>query len=118
MIFDACFARYTTLHLLQENHREEACLSINDVGYIIYGGEIKFSDGTTLTLVTAFTTYLFPQHIMNAREKRGYFPATRNALKHDLIRHEIVMGDDERIAVDADPHGEMLTIIEKANHIS
>ena len=55
---------------------------------------------------------------MNAREKRGYFPATRNALKHDLIRHEIVMGDDERIDVDADPHGEMLAIIEKANHSS
>jgi len=42
----------------------------------------------------------------------------RNALKHGLIRHEIVMGDDECIDVDTDHHGEMLAITEKANHTS
>jgi len=55
---------------------------------------------------------------MNAHEKCGYFPATRNALKHDLIQHEIFIGDAECIDVDADPHGEMLAMIEKANHSS
>jgi hypothetical protein len=35
-----------------------------------------------------------PEHIQAAREKCGNFPATRNALKSDCIRHKIVEGED------------------------
>ena len=112
---DALFAKRVAIARM-EGKGEQAQLTINDVGYILRGGEIKFSDGTTLVLEDAFLTYLSPTHIKAARDKCGYCPATRAALKHSLIRHQIVLSEDGTIDMNADPHGEMLDILEKANH--
>ena len=112
---DALFAKRVAIARM-EGKGEQAQLTLNDIGYILRGGEIKFSDGTILVLEDAFSKYLSPVHIVAAREKCGYCPATRTALDHDLIRHQIVFSEDGTIDMNADPHGEMLDILEKENH--
>ena len=112
---DALFAKRVAIARM-EGKGEQAQLTLNDIGYILRGGEIKFSDGTTLVLEDAFLKYLSPAHIIAARKKCGYCPATRTALDHDLIRHQIVLSEDGTIDMNADPHGEMLDILEKENH--
>ncbi len=44
-----------------------------------------------------YLKYFSPEHVQAERKKCGYFPATRNALKSDRIRHEIVEDKDGNI---------------------
>jgi hypothetical protein len=83
-----------------------AHLTLNDVGFLIHGGDIRLSNGQTIHLVDAFSEYLSPQHIRRAREKCGYCPATRNALNGNRVRHEVVEGEeDEEDDESSDPLG-------------
>ena len=113
---DALLAKRVAIARM-EGKGEQAQLTINDVGYILRGGEIKFSDGTTLILEDSFLKYLYRAHIQAAREKCEHCPATRKALDHALICHKIMLSEDGDIDMDADPHGEMLDILENKNHV-
>jgi hypothetical protein len=94
----------------------DAILSFEDVGYIIFGGKVQLSNGTELELEPAFTKYFSPEHVQAAREKCGYFPATRNALKSDRIRHEIVEDEDGNIGDEDGSYALMLDELEQQNH--
>ena len=74
-----------------EGKGEQAQLTLNDIGYILRGGEIKFSDGTILVLEHTFWKYFSPAQIVAARKKCKYYPATRTALDHDLVCHQILI---------------------------
>jgi hypothetical protein len=91
-------------------------LSFEDVGYIIFGGKVKLPNGTEMELEPAFTKYFSPEHCQAAREKCGYFPATRNALKSDRIRHEIVEDEDGNIGNEDGSYASMLDELEQQNH--
>ena len=65
---DALFAKKVVIARM-EGKGEQAQLTLNDIGYILCGGEIKFSDGTTLVLEDIFLKFLSPAHIVAAREK-------------------------------------------------
>ena len=93
-----------------------ASIAINDVGYILYGGKRDFEDGLSIDLPDCVTSYMTPVHIRAARIKCEYCPATRNALKHSLIHHEAVVGEDIELDLEADPLGQLLAIIEQSNH--
>lgn len=93
-----------------------AQLGLDDFGYIIFGGKVPLPDGTFIELCPAFEDALRPELIKKAREKCGYCPATRQALKSDRIRHEIVETADGDVDCDADPYGALLSILEKDNH--
>jgi hypothetical protein len=92
----------------------DAILSFEDVGYIIFGGKVKLPNGTEIELEPAFTKYFSPEHVQAAREKCGYFPATRNALKSDRIRHEIVEDEDGNMMDGS--YTLMLDELEQQNH--
>ena len=66
----------------------KARLTVNDMGYIIFGGRREFKDNdkgiTHINLANA-TDKLSKEHIRKACEKVGYVPATRAALDHKLI---------------------------------
>jgi hypothetical protein len=92
-----------------------AILGFPDVGYLVFGGTVKLSDGTEVVLA-AFAKYLSREHIQAAREKCGYFPASRNALRSDRLRHEIVEDEDGEVDEEEDPYGSMLEALEQQNH--
>ena len=94
----------------------DATLSFQDVGYLVFGGTVKLSDGTEVVLEAAFAKYFSKEHIQAAREKCGYFPATRNALRSDRLRHEIVEDEDGEVDEEKDPYGSMLDTLEQQNH--
>ena len=50
---DALFAKRVAIARM-EGKGEQAQLTLNDIGYILRGGEIKFSDGTILVLEDAY----------------------------------------------------------------
>ena len=101
-----------------------AKLDMEDVGCMVFGGEVRTldTDGvvhTTLTLQNAFDSFLSPDHIRKAREKCGCFPATRAALRSRKVRHEINVDDEEGsdgIDEDFEPMGELLRQLEHQNH--
>ena len=93
-----------------------ASLAFNDIGYIIYEGKRDFEDGLPIDLPDCVASYMTPVHIRAARVKCGYCPATRMTLKHSLIRHEAIVGEDNEIDLEADLLGKLLAIIEQSNH--
>ena len=93
-----------------------ATLSLVDVGYLVFGGEVCFEDGTKITLEPAFAMALDNKHIERAQRKVGYVPATRNALRNSRIRHEVVENANGSVDQDADPYGSMLLELEAQNH--
>jgi hypothetical protein len=100
----------------QQIEGQTATLTLNDIGTIIFGGDVIMSDGSTLTLIKAFELAFDPAHICHACEKCGYLPSMWAALKNPKIRHEIVEGEDGKIDVDADPLGVLYDMMEKDNH--
>jgi hypothetical protein len=93
-----------------------ARLGLDDFGYIIFGGKVPLNAETSVELCPAFEDGLRPDLIKKAREKCGYCPATRQALKSDRIRHEIVETADGDVDCGADPYGKLLSILEEDNH--
>jgi hypothetical protein len=93
-----------------------AAVTLHDVGFIIFGGVVKLSNGTSIEMEPAFELYFSPEHILRARKKCGYWPATRNALKSSQIRHEVVEGDENEIDEEADTLGALYNNLEKLNH--
>ena len=59
-----------------EDKGEQAQLTINDIGNLICGGEIKISDGTTIILEGSFLKLFTSRHIQVACKKCGYCPTT------------------------------------------
>jgi hypothetical protein len=96
--------------------RENAVLTLNDIGYILFGGEIQLESGQQITLEKAFEQGLTPDLIQGAREKCGYCPATRAALNSERLRHEVVEDVSGNIDNDADPYGSLLNQLEIDNH--
>jgi hypothetical protein len=94
----------------------DATLSFHDVGHLIFGGAVKLSNDTEIVLEAAFTKYFSREHIQKAREKCGYFPATRNALRSDRLRHELVEGEDEAVNEEEESYGSILEKLEQQNH--
>ena len=69
-----------------------------------------------IELENIVTTYFTAEQIINTREKIGYFPATRRALNHELVCHNIVEDKDGGIDSLSDPMGEIYNIIERESH--
>ncbi len=58
----------------------------------LFLGEIIFN-GTIVELEpAAFETYFSAEHIQSARERGGYWPVMRNALKSNRVHYEVVEG--------------------------
>ena len=87
-----------------------------DLGYIVYGGVVPLLNGETVSLRNAVTEGLTPSNLRSAREKCGYCPATRAALRSDKVRHEIIEASAGIVDEDADPMGLLLEQIEHDNH--
>jgi hypothetical protein len=51
---------------------ESATLSINDIGYIVFGGTVTLENGEAILLRRAFQESMDPQHIERAQRKCGY----------------------------------------------
>ena len=93
-----------------------ASITLHDVGYLVYGGKVKLSNGRTIILEPAFELYFSPQHILSARKKCGYWPATRAALESSQVCHQMVEGGDGEVDEVADPQGALLEHLEQLNH--
>ena len=104
---------------------DTSALGLVDVGHLIFGGEVLLSDGSSIELEPAFDMALDEDHLQRAKEKCGYLPSTRAALKSVKVRHEVVVGtgrssnDDDDGSVDsnymADPIAELYESIEDLN---
>ena len=70
----------------------KARLTVNDMGYIIFGGKREFKENRFgikhIDLANA-TKKMSREHIKAACEKVGYCPATREACNHHLVPLEI-----------------------------
>ena len=106
--------RDTLYHAKQATNSGE--VGYNDLGYIIFGGVVPLVNGTTVELRNAVAEGLKPEHIRTAREKCGYCPATRAALKSNRIRHEVIETTDGEIDEEADPVGALYLSFEKDNN--
>ena len=93
----------------------KATLSLDDIGYILFGGDVPLPNGQLIHLKAAFTMGLRPENIRSAREKCGYCPATRNALKSDRLRHEIVETEGTEVE-SGDPYSSLISMMEQDNH--
>jgi hypothetical protein len=51
---------------------ENASLTLTDVGFIIFGGDVAMPDGCTLPLIKAFDRAFDEMHVRRACEKCGY----------------------------------------------
>ena len=93
-------------------------LEKNDIGHIIFGGEIVVNGKERIYLEKSFERFLSADHIKKARVKCGYCPATRNALFSKKLRSELVENEQGDIVDDeaADPYTQTLVDIEKLNH--
>ena len=94
---DQLFAEFKRLCYLNRDQLFEALVSVygpkakltlDHVGYIVFGGEVEIQLGTTVTIkykpfIEAFT----PDKIKSAREGCGFWPFTQNALKSRKVRH-------------------------------
>ena len=94
---------------------ENAPLSMSDVGYCVFGGQLVMNDGSVLVLDDAFNVAFTPTLIEKACQKCGYAPATRNALLSKKVCHKVVMTEDGHIDLEADPYGKLLEELEKQN---
>ena len=104
---------------------DTSALGLVDVGHLIFGGEVLLSDGSSIELERAFDMALDEDHLQRAKEKCGYLPSTRAALKSVKVRHEVVVdtgrssNDDDDGSVDsnymADPIAELYESIEDLN---
>ncbi|CAJ1928560.1 unnamed protein product [Cylindrotheca closterium] len=70
-------------------------LTLVDVGYCLFGGQVTLEDGNVLELEESFVLHFTPEKIRAAREKCGYCPATRRALEDPKVRHEIVEVEED-----------------------
>jgi hypothetical protein len=107
--------RQRLYHARFEIDGHSAAITLIDVGHIIFGGKVKLSNGKEIVMEPAFELYFSPQHILAARKKCGYWPATRAALQSSQIRHELVEGE-EGVDEEADPQGALLEQLEQLNH--
>jgi hypothetical protein len=100
-----------------------ASLGLEDVGHLIFGGRVEVTNRAgclhcTRELPNAFSLYLSPTHIKRAREKCGYFPATRQALRSTKVRVEVadLDSDSEGESQYEDPMQLLLLDLERHNH--
>lgn len=84
---------------------DKAKLSLNNIAYIIFCGEIEFKDQSTIVLDNIIELYFSPLQIENSCLKCGYFPATRKGLDHELVQHNIVEDTEGQIDTHRDPLG-------------
>jgi hypothetical protein len=113
----SCYRNRTKLLNARIQRRaDNARLTHNDVGFLIFGGICIMDDGTEVELEEAFSLYFSTEHIRAAREKCGYCPATRNGLLSDRVRHEAIetlAGDFDE---EEDTYGALLDQLEAQNH--
>ena len=67
---------------------ESAKVHLNDLPVMLHGGTFEVTAGNFIELENAIAIGLSPDKIKGAREKCGYVPATRAALKSPKLRHE------------------------------
>ena len=66
----------------------KAKLTLDHVGYIVFGGELEIAPSRIIRLKhKPFTEAFTEEKIKSAREGCGYWPNTRNALKSKKVRH-------------------------------
>ena len=93
-------------------------MGIEDIPFIIFGGERHFEDDTRIVLPNAFQIAFSKEHVKAANEKCGYVPSNRIALDSDKLRHELVLDLDGEVDEDSNNtvHSALLLSIEKLNH--
>ena len=95
-------------------------LSLADVGWLIFGGKVPLSDGSSVTLVPAFNMAFDKAHLDRAKAKCGYYPSTRAALKSAKVRRVLAVrrgptdseSDSESVDTEVDPIAAMHEEIE------
>ena len=94
-------------------------ISFEDIGTMIFGGNLSSEDielNDNEVLPNAYVEAFTAEKIQVAREKCGYCPATRNALRHPKIRSKIPVGVEDQEDSLEDPMIENLLLVEKINH--
>ncbi|CAJ1937686.1 unnamed protein product [Cylindrotheca closterium] len=76
-------------------------LTLLDVGYCLFGGQVTLDNGKILDLEESFKLHFTPAKIRSAREKCGYCPATRRALEDPKMRDETNEVNDDEDALEA-----------------
>lgn len=90
--------RDTLFEFLIKINGPKARLTVNDMGYIIFGGRREFKEnrfGITHVDLADATEKMSTEHIRAACEKVGYCPATRASLNHRLVHHQQVYKEDK-----------------------
>ena len=64
-------------------------VTLYDLPALMFGGEVDFSDGTSLMLPNRFEKAFDSRHLEAARKKCGYCPATHVALLNPKCRREV-----------------------------
>ena len=92
----------------------KARLTVNGMGYIIFGGRREFKEncfGITHVELANATEKLDKEHIKSACEKVGYCPATREACNHRLVRHQQVYKQDTEGNLTKDEEADPLSFL-------
>jgi hypothetical protein len=104
--------------LVRARSDESTPLTLADVGWLVFGGEVPLPDGSSVNLEPAFDMAFDKEHLDRAKAKCGYCPSTRAALGSTKVRREVVLGSALEPSVDTeeDPIGKMYKEIECQNH--
>jgi hypothetical protein len=86
-----------------------------DTAFILFGGMMPFDDGTTLDLPNSFAIAMDPALVKVAREKCGYYPATRASLQSANLRHEMYVDNNGNADNSSDPCSSLLHQMELQN---
>ena len=98
---------------------EHAKVTMNDVGFIIFGGDYQIAPGGSfIRLDNAFALGFTKSRLESAMKKCGYVPATRAALESGKLRHELVLNKEGETDEDLNDVSMAKAIleIEKMNH--
>jgi hypothetical protein len=99
---------------LPASHALHERVGRNDIGILLFGGEIP--DGPILK--DAFNHALSTARITSEWKKAGIKPFTRAALKSKKIRHELIQTDNGDVDTDADPKAAYLKTLQELNTTS
>ena len=73
------------------NPDDTSPLGLADVGWLIFGGKVKLSDGSSSELEASFDLAFDESHLSRAKAKCGYCPSTRAALNNPKVRRELTL---------------------------
>jgi hypothetical protein len=84
-----------------------AQLSMEEIASAIIELDVTMKNGKVVELV---------ERIMAAIHKCGYAPATRNLLKSEKLRHEVVLDENGDVVEEADPLGKLVLPLQQDYH--